>query len=265
MKTWLIFREAWLWALNRSTVVPLSNTVWMDLLQHGFTTMPHRANLPTVPRGRSKNRTASQRRENRLHKAALAMGGVVSGSGVICVGHTASSSTSSTDAPLPPSQPTWRGSLVTLPPEISGDLPFVREMLWELHELNFRLDLLGVDNNLRVQPFDESQRQALIAKCFADGDEPGFSLTRVAIPTHNVGLACEDLRAALPFVLAFVDVMKGWRGVLPSYLANAIPASPSMVLLDRDILGLVKAAASFYCQKVYDVLGRAAVLPRRIK
>ena len=108
---------------------------------------------------------------------------------------------------------TWQGKKY-----IPGVLPadhIIREILWELYQLNFYYELLSLDRHActNLTTSDNLQlmhRQALISKCFSI--DP-FMTT--SLPTHNCGLAGQEIEECLPFVLALVRVMQSWKGDKP--------------------------------------------------
>jgi hypothetical protein len=155
---------------------------------------------------------------------------------------------------------TWQGKKY-----IPGVLPadhIIREILWELYQLNFYYELLSLDRRActDLTTSDNLQlihRQALISKCFSI--DP-FMTT--SLPTRNCGLAGQEVEERLPFVLALVRVMQSWKGSKP----------PVFQLVDRSFreisashaTELEEAATKYYCQQYYNYFGRAALVPHRL-
>ena len=155
---------------------------------------------------------------------------------------------------------TWQGRKY-----IPGVLPadnIVREILWELYELNFYYELLSLDRRacVNLATSDNLQlihRHALISKCF-----PVDPFQSTSLLARNYGLAGQDVEERLPFVLALVRVMQSWKGDKPPVFQLAarsfheISASHATELED--------AATKYYCQQFYNYFGRAALVPHRL-
>jgi hypothetical protein len=148
---------------------------------------------------------------------------------------------------------------------LPGVLPaegIVREILWELFELNFTHELLALDRrackNLDLSHNSRlSERQDLISKCFSVGAFP-----HVSIPTRNCGLAANTLQERLPYVICLVHVMQSWKGNIPAVfsLANQVASD----LSEDQGKELEEAAAKYYCQQFFKYFGRAALVPYRL-
>jgi hypothetical protein len=105
----------------------------------------------------------------------------------------------------------------------SGELPpdnIIREILWELYELNFIHKLQSLDH-CACQNLDLSSasqlfgRQVEISQCF-----PMNSFRHVSITSENRGLADDDFDKRFVYVTALVMVMKSWKGDKPAILAG---------------------------------------------
>jgi hypothetical protein len=92
-----------------------------------------------------------------------------------------------------------------------GVLPLenvIRQILWELYELNFIHELVSLDRHAcaELDLSDTAQlldRQTKISRCF-----PIESFQHVAIPSRNCGLAADDLGECFPFIVALFLVVK---------------------------------------------------------
>ena len=101
-----------------------------------------------------------------------------------------------------------------LPPE-----NVVREILWELYEVNLIHELQSLDRRAcqSLDLLNASQlfdRQAKILQCF-----PMSSFRHVSIPSENCGLADDDFDKRFRFVTGLAFVMKSWRDK-PAILAS---------------------------------------------
>jgi hypothetical protein len=97
-----------------------------------------------------------------------------------------------------------------LPPE-----DVVRQILWELYELNFIHELQSLDYRAcaDLDILDTVQlikQQMKILRCFLFN-----SFRYVTIPSENCGLAANDLSKRFWFVVELLHVMKSWRGDKP--------------------------------------------------
>jgi hypothetical protein len=154
----------------------------------------------------------------------------------------------------------WQGKeypLGVLPPE-----DVVRQILWELYELNFIHELQSLDHRACAD-LDLSdtvqlvERQMKISRCF-----PINSFRHVMIPSENCGLADDDLIKRFPFVVELLHVMKSWRGDKPAILSMSMDnlrksTRQTAILIEETI-------AKYYCQQFFNYFGRAAQIPHRL-
>ncbi|KAF6755058.1 hypothetical protein DFP72DRAFT_848005 [Ephemerocybe angulata] len=101
------------------------------------------------------------------------------------------------------------------------------EVVWELHELNFRLELLLLDQALSPEEWKHPagsevrmQREQVLRRVFPviEGQHSGFFVT--AIPNVDGGLASQDWRERAAHVLALRTVVLSWPNC-PSSIVNA--------------------------------------------
>jgi hypothetical protein len=156
-------------------------------------------------------------------------------------------------------QITWRGreySSGVLPPE-----NVVREILWELYEMNFIHELQSLDRracrDLNLSSVTELfDREIEISQCF-----PTSSFQPVSIPSENVGLADDDFDKRFRFITALVFVMERWKGEKPDMLAGDIF---DLQLSPDGAMKLEEIVAKYYCQQFFNYFGRAAQIPHRL-
>lgn len=146
----------------------------------------------------------------------------------------------------------------------SGELPpenILREILWELYEVNFIHELQSLDrcacHNLDLSnPVQLFDRQIEISQCF-----PTSSFRHVPIPSENCRLADDDFDKRFRFVTALVFVMNSWKGAKPAMLEGDL----SKLQLSPDAaMELEKVVAKYYCQQFFNYFGRAAQVPHRL-
>ena len=100
----------------------------------------------------------------------------------------------------------------------SGELPpedIVRQILWELYEVNFIHELLSLDHracdDLDLKNSTQLlERQLKISTCF-----PPSLFRHVTISSENRGLAADNSNTRFPFIIALFIVMKSWKGDKP--------------------------------------------------
>jgi len=164
-------------------------------------------------------------------------------------------------------------SSVTTPfPQLRGQW-----LLWELAELNFRLELLQLDEAL-VPPivvpdgthpndfrkaYDERsrQRQELACRCFDYGgeNEPNYLTTKRSLACS--GLASTEWSNRYPYVKALWELMDSWIFYKPREWRRGIDEN-----LDA-IRGLAweRKIAWCYTQNYYDQFARPPVLPYTLR
>ena len=145
----------------------------------------------------------------------------------------------------------WRGEKLTS--NVMPPINTVREILWELYELNFRFEFLALDLRL-------SQLESDVAAMFPGSEG---SLARIRISSVNHGLVADDWHARLPYVVALVTCMRCWN-VEETPRAFKVVERECSTITKEEALALEEAAASFYTQQFFDNFGRAAIIPHRI-
>ncbi|KAH6906265.1 hypothetical protein BKA70DRAFT_1429691 [Coprinopsis sp. MPI-PUGE-AT-0042] len=134
----------------------------------------------------------------------------------------------------------------------------IAEVVWELMELGFRLELAHIDRSLaRTQwETEDSNREDQILNVFArepDGAVGGFTLA--AFPAQNGGLASSDIRERARATFALQEVVKSWPGC-PREITSA-PFSEIPYHVDD----LTTKISLYYCQTFFECFGRAPVVP----
>jgi hypothetical protein len=138
------------------------------------------------------------------------------------------------------------------------------EILWDLFEHNFRLELLALDRCVMASSWQDPTvaaiRDALVRDVF-----PGDGFLVGTMPTSDHGLAADQWEDRLPFVEKLRKLMLDWLGELARKL-KAIRALDSVdfVPTRSDVEKVERIVASFYCQTFFDFSGRAPITPHRI-
>ncbi|TFY55956.1 hypothetical protein EVJ58_g7921 [Rhodofomes roseus] len=237
LETWLTIRPAWLLyaadAVYANTPMPnLSKHVWNALLVMSDDQRRHAALQTTPPPGCN----ASTKARSEAMKL---------------FGRFFPSSDFAT-----PSTVKWFDIQVTTPIRKPDD-NLVRKVVWELYELSFRLELSALDYKMRDMqskpaPLRASRRSQL-SSCF-----PDRRLVITHYPLANVGLAALHPHSLAVYVEALRRIMTTW----PDTNSLQIPVRPEDT--PQLILDVEHTVVSFYCQRFFDVCGRAAVIPHRL-
>ena len=133
-----------------------------------------------------------------------------------------------------------------------------QKVLWELTELNFRLELLAPDKHASSAHCNEGDHQAMILKCFT-----GPSLLVVDFEKANAGLQSGQWSERLPFLLALRALLRDWDGLKPTPLL--LPDLPSYdEYTENDVQQLEDSIACFYTQSFFSYFGCAATVPMRL-
>jgi len=147
----------------------------------------------------------------------------------------------------------------------SGVMPpedIVRQILWELYEVNFIHELQSLDHRA-CSNLDLSntawllERQIKIAQCFPVG-----SFRHISIPSENRGLAADDFETRFGFVTALIVVMKSWKGEKPIVFNAPIENLHKFTLQAAEHTEQV--VAKYYCQTFFSYFGHAAQIPHRL-
>jgi hypothetical protein len=140
---------------------------------------------------------------------------------------------------------------------------FAKEMVWDLFEHNFRMELLSLDRILVPRKYmsaaQRSEREAKVADVVPQGL---FVLPK--LPLHDEGLAGRLWEDRMEYVEAFRVLLSTWPGSKAGVLAgmSAGMRQGSTFVSDRDRVERVEAVAyPFYCQMFFEYSGRAPTVP----
>jgi len=234
IESWLQARDTWLMRLQNEPSLAMSGQHWRTFLAMDLSS-PYKDKGPTK---------AAKRRQDILDM-------LVPKSSIYPEIQT-----------RPPSKQllVWQGKeypLGVLPPE-----DVVRQILWELYELNFIHELQSLDHRACAD-LDISdtvqliERQTKISRCF-----PINSFRYVMIPSENCGLAADDLSERFRFVVELLHVMKSWRGNKPVLFEMSMDNLRDSTRQTRILLE--KTITKYYCQQFFNYFGRAAQIPHRL-
>ncbi|KAF9033872.1 hypothetical protein BJ165DRAFT_1318108, partial [Panaeolus papilionaceus] len=145
----------------------------------------------------------------------------------------------------------------------SGALPppsTIRKFLFELYELNFRKELLLLHRTAHPKCSNDAEKQARefeVRSLF-----PNMTYYIPSLDPPNSGLAADDIKSRLPFLLILASLMNSWKGEKPPILAIGRRRSIEGISL-QEAHQLEQAVASYYCQQFYNYFRRAALIPHR--
>lgn len=154
----------------------------------------------------------------------------------------------------------WRGQIIN-----NGDVPspIAMEVLFELFEANFRVELLALDRVLMPKEWSNQSthtaRDELLRNVFFDPEgKPGGYYLIAEIPPENYGLASNNWEVRRVFVENLRLVMSSWP-----ISRHRLPGS-TQSLMEFQFVEAERDIARFYCQRFFDMFGRAAVVPHRL-
>lgn len=134
-----------------------------------------------------------------------------------------------------------------------------REIMWELHELNFRFDLIHLDQVMYNGPDDEYARQDRLCRCWGTPHDVFYDPVDIEWTAQDVGLASHQARNRLPYLRSLVGLCETWTNF-------PLPHSMSEIwrhgMDGREIESL---EVQLYCaleQTYYDLFLRPMVPPR---
>ncbi|KAJ7464944.1 hypothetical protein B0H11DRAFT_2050317 [Mycena galericulata] len=131
-----------------------------------------------------------------------------------------------------------------------------RAQLWEISELNFRLEFIALDRRLHITRLNiRESREQLIYSCFPGWSTAGFSLFDCDLVYAKRGMAAPDWKEKLTFLLRLNTVMASWVDYHALHIS--IPAQHDEV----GVLDFEYRLARFYCQSFFEAFGRPPTLP----
>ncbi len=157
----------------------------------------------------------------------------------------------------------WDGDLIKTAANLADgaidlDNHLVCDIVWDLYEQNFRLELLALDRcvlpRLAMSEEAKSAREDMVARLFLDG-----LVILHRLPGQDSGLGARDMMKRKPFISAFYVFLSVWPG------AASYKIFSSAQLSDENLQEAEKSASQFYCQTFFDYFGRAACTPHAFR
>jgi hypothetical protein len=257
LKNWLLSRPAWIWRAQRRQVStpPISPQMWRECLWWGLAT-----DKPLV--------NSTHPRFPELKRMAAAFNCTLENNGSLAVPAWQLDTTPPTTRNS--GQLEWRGQIITMKENgMPGD-EVVREIIWELYELSFRVELLALDSLLMSKSMDSeglAARQDRIGRLFYySGNQNNFNLLNIEFPPDNCGLSSWNIRGRKNSILILANLMIGWsRPSMPTKISQLARTTEQRDLSNEEMVELEKEVAAFYCQTFYDLRGRAPITPHRLR
>ena len=134
----------------------------------------------------------------------------------------------------------------------------LEQILWELHEINFRFEFQALDRRARMNtPFETlSDSDVALMACF-----PEMSFTVPTTHTANHGIASLSNRERAHYLFAMARVMSNWKSVNQN---GWIAKTSKLHWSPEEIDELEAEIASMYTQSFYNSFRRPPVLPHRL-
>ncbi|KAJ8091180.1 hypothetical protein PM082_004156 [Marasmius tenuissimus] len=160
---------------------------------------------------------------------------------------------------------TWDGSRFSI--DQLSDPRLVKQIVWELYELNFRFEFQALDRKCRgvVYPAcgvgDASSFNPVIQACSAD---PSLNPSQVSIGKANCGLAAAEIRHRGSYFRQMCQIIKDWGpggAAAETFLAGKEKLKH---YTDDELIAMERWATRFYCQTFYEKFGRPPILPHRL-
>jgi len=164
---------------------------------------------------------------------------------------------------------TWQGSVVVTETDLQTlqfNIPVstIREILWDLSEHNFRLELLALDRCIwdrqRMSASGAERREEMIRNCF-----PQQSLVLLDLLRYDMGLGARGFEDRYEYVEAFHEVLATWPGAGAESLRSmsAVWREGQRVsgAESDEVYAVERVAYRFYCQTFFDYFGRAPTVP----
>lgn len=159
----------------------------------------------------------------------------------------------------------WRGTDLNLACEPVPSW-IRRQILWELHELNFRFDLIRLDDAMSNAGDDTDSvyhRQDLLSRCWGTPSENFYDPVDIDFdwPGKDVGLAGATARERLPYLRNIYTLCRTWPDfTMPRDMNDIMRPDLERQVVER----LENELCAALVQAFYDLFLRPMVAPRRL-
>jgi hypothetical protein len=143
----------------------------------------------------------------------------------------------------------------------------IQEVVWDLYENNFRLELLALDQCIHSggdrSRFGAAQREGLVRACF-----PGYAFIQTDLPIRHEGMGAARWTARSDFVEAFRVILASWPGPEAKRLqATSVYGFSSPMYKEcseASVTAVEQIAYPFYCNMFFRYFGRAPSVPHQL-
>jgi hypothetical protein len=245
LATWLSSRSAWMMGMAKDIwpgdgAPSVSSQFWRDFLHRGCfppTSNPTTSSQAHQPHGTptaTSKPTKAQRRNQEVTKIFH---------------HHMRTDLKEVDCVFWKQRRLVQGDFANLEQDV------VAEILWDLYEHNWRLDLLTLD--LIVSPSlwqgeNGYARDDLVKSLFHNSH-----YLVITFPTFNHGLASKSWKDRAPYVKILRDILSSWPGFQDAVRRRQLTTPVDVSLVEQYL-------ADFYCQTFYDYFGRVPITPHRL-
>lgn len=141
-----------------------------------------------------------------------------------------------------------------------------REVVWDLYEHNFRLELLALDRCAvprgSMSQLEGLQRDDRVRQCF-----PNDSLVNLDVPVEDRGLGASDWGHRMQWIEALRRVMSAWPHCPEALKTTSAVNSVGTGFITGDkkmVSDVERMAYPFYCQTFFNYFGRAPSVPHSL-
>lgn len=252
LQHWLQARESWLWRARQSSwkALRLPTQRWRDILRLGL--------------GGGVMRKMGDSEWARISAGLKDVGLNLRRDGLMDVTGVDTLSATPFEGHVVEPPVEWRGIRVDWDKHHFIRSGMVREVIWELTELNFRFELLELDavatsyDNLSAE--EQVDRRMMVHKCFFGGTRADFNLATINLDEARYGLTAPEICDRLPFLRALYLLASTWGPHDPAIggFLNEPPLSIAALLKLEQML------ISLYCQVFHDRFSRPPIVPHRL-
>jgi hypothetical protein len=151
--------------------------------------------------------------------------------------------------------PVFRGEEISL--EALSDSDLAKQILWELAELNFRIELGSLDQRLHRDLSPGESRPDLL-DCVCSVTAPRALLV-VDLQQASQGLASTDIRQRFPQLKKLRELFRSWKVSTPKLSSSNISSTSSDAISSLEL-----ALYDFYVMTFFKHFGRYPIVPRSL-
>jgi hypothetical protein len=157
-----------------------------------------------------------------------------------------------------PAQVFWNNHLIAST-DASSIAPIAAQVVWELFEANFRLELLVLDRCIMRSQWRDAPTAAIRESMVLAIFPPNSTLFVESVPRQNEGLATEYWEERAFYVENFRQLVSTWPQC-PKLLLSKLRVPPN----EDQVLSAERCVVQFYCQTFFNNFARAALSPYRL-